>query len=71
MAAEPTKNPNDTPPTKGHSSHGRSLRPPSHLLLTGDWADYHRSQAAWAAHNAHLRDVLAQQRAARAVEKRS
>ena len=53
-------------PSTSHSSHGRSLRPPSHLLLTGDWADYHRSQAAWAAHIAQLRDVIAQQRAARA-----
>ena len=70
MAAEPTKNPNDTPPTKGHPSHGGHLCPPSHLLLTGDWADYRRSQAAWAAHHAQLRNVLAQQRAARPVEAR-
>ena len=69
MAAEP-KSANDTP-ANGHPSPGGPLRPPSHLLLTGDWADYRRSQAAWAAHNAQLRDVIAQQRAARAVETRS
>ena len=70
MAAEPTKSSNDTPPTS-HPSHGGLLRPPSHLLLTGDWADYHRSQAAWAAYSARLRDMIARQRAARAAETRS